>query len=410
MSKKKLNHLFITYDGLLDPLGKSQIIPYLKSLGNYERKINVLSFEKKERIKTQNIISIRKDLSKSNLYWKYNKFSENFGKVGKINDLIKMLIISFYIVSFKNIKVVHCRSHIPSLVGFILKKIFKIKLVFDFRGLWIEERFDYGIWSKKNLLHRLYYKIFKKLELKILNNSDYIICLTNSIKPYLKKLSENRVPIEVIPCCADFNFFIKKKISKNIIRKKLKIRKDDFVIGYAGSINQVYLIKKMILFFINLRKKNKNLVFIFVTTQINEIKKIIDNNFSKEIYKSIKIFKSDREKIPFYLSSFDLMMCFIKKTFSRKAMSPTKMFESFAAGIPFVCNKGIGDVDSILNKYKTGVVIDIKNINKDKKNLKIFEKCKKIKSANIVKTTRPHYDVNFARAKYNHIYNFLEHE
>ena len=47
---------------------------------------------------------------------------------------------------------------------------------------------------------------------------------------------------------------------------------------------------------------------------------------------------------------------------------------------------------------------------KDKQNLKIFEKCQKITSSNIVKTTRPHYDVNFARAKYNHIYNFLEHE
>ena len=49
-------------------------------------------------------------------------------------------------------------------------------------------------------------------------------------------------------------------------------------------------------------------------------------------------------------------------------MSPTKMFESFAnvVFLLFVI-KGIGDVDSILNKYKTGALIEIKNINNTKK-------------------------------------------
>ena len=151
-------------------------------------------------------------------------------------------------------------------------------------------------------------------------------------------------------------------------------------------------------------------MFIFVTTQINEINKIIDNNFDKKIYQTIKVFKADREKIPFYLSSLDLMLCFIKKTFSRTAMSPTKMFESFAAGVPFVCNKGIGDVDSILNKYKTGALIEIKNINNTKKNLKLLQNCKTIKPSNIIKKTKSHYDIIFARARYNHVYNLLENE
>ena len=321
-----------------------------------------------------------------------------------------MLAISIYIIQSQNIKIIHCRSHIPSLIGLVLKKIFKVKLIFDFRGLWVEERFDYGIWNKKNFLHKLYYKIFKYLELKILNNSDYIVCLTNSIKPYLNKLLVKKVPIAVIPCCADYNFFKKKKISKNKSIKILKINKDSFVIGYVGSINKVYLIKKMILFIENLKKKKKNLMFIFVTTQINEINKIIDRNFDKKIYQTIKVFKADRESVPFYLSSLDLMLCFIKKTFSRTAMSPTKMFESFAAGVPFVCNKGIGDVDSNLNKYKTGALIEIKNINNTKKNLKLLQNCKTIKPSNIIKKTKSHYDIIFARARYNHVYNLLENE
>ena len=148
---------------------------------------------------------------KKNIVWKFSKFSKNFGKLGKIYDLIKMLYISLFIIKKKNIQIVHCRSHIPALVGFLLKKIFNIKLIFDFRGLWIEERFDYKIWDKKNYLNILIYKFFKNLESSILNKSDFIVCLTYAVEPYLKKIvKKNKVPIEIIPCCAEYGFFKKK--------------------------------------------------------------------------------------------------------------------------------------------------------------------------------------------------------
>ena len=216
MKKKKFHHLFITYDGLLDPLGRSQIIPYLKSIAKSERKIKIISFEKNRNVEFKKINLMRQDLIKSNIIWKYKNFSENYGKIGKIYDLIKMFFYSLFAILTTKIQIVHCRSHVPAIVGFFLKKFFKIKLVFDFRGLWIEERFDYNIWNKKIFLHKLYYRFFKKLESKILNNSDYIVCLTNSVKPYLNKILYKKVPIEIIPCCADYNFFKKK----NILRRQ----------------------------------------------------------------------------------------------------------------------------------------------------------------------------------------------
>ena len=278
--------------------------------------------------------------------------------------------------------------------------------------MWIEERFDFKIWDKKNILDNFYFKIFKLLEVNILKTSDYIVCLTNSIKPYLNKIVKKKVPIEIIPCCADYDFFKRNKkiYYKNKVKKMLNLKKSVSIIGYSGSINEIYLIKKMILFFLFLEKKNKNLIFIFVTHQIGELKKIINNNFDKEVYKKIKIFKSDRKKIPIFLSSFDLMISFIKNTFSRKAMSPTKMFESFAMGVPFLCNSGIGDVDFILKKHKSGGIINIKKNIYNKKSFDLFNRCKKINSNLIIKKTKPFYDIAFAQKKYNYIYNFLEND
>ena len=190
----------------------------------------------------------------------------------------------------------------------------------------------------------------------------------------------------------------------------MKLEKNTPVIGYAGSINKIYLIEKMIDFFKSLQKKNKKLIFIIVTHQTNEVKKIINENSNIKINKNIKIFKADREKIPLFLSSFDLTLCFIKKTFSRSAMSPTKMFESFAVGIPFICNKGIGDVDLILKKHKVGTLVDLKGEISSKKNFIFYKKCKKIKSSYIINQTKPFYDISFAKDRYNYIYNVLEND
>ena len=52
--------------------------------------------------------------------------------------------------------------------------------------------------------------------------------------------------------------FLKKKIYKNKAKKILKLGKNTSVIGYAGSINKIYLIQKMIDFYKIYRKRIKN--------------------------------------------------------------------------------------------------------------------------------------------------------
>ena len=44
--------LYISYDGISEPLGQSQIIPYLKKL-SYDNDIHLITYEKKSYIKKQ---------------------------------------------------------------------------------------------------------------------------------------------------------------------------------------------------------------------------------------------------------------------------------------------------------------------------------------------------------------------
>ena len=45
--------LYFSYDGLLDPLGQSQIVPYVSAISAAGHSVTIVSYEKVERTKEQ---------------------------------------------------------------------------------------------------------------------------------------------------------------------------------------------------------------------------------------------------------------------------------------------------------------------------------------------------------------------
>ena len=88
--------LYITYDGILDQLGQSQILPYVKDISNSQGKVVILSFEK-THILDKNIDSANSDIFNSNIIWKGLKFTSRLGLIGKIWDLLKMYNYAFFL-------------------------------------------------------------------------------------------------------------------------------------------------------------------------------------------------------------------------------------------------------------------------------------------------------------------------
>ena len=52
--KNKKNIFYFTYDGLFDPLGLSQIVPYLLLI-NEHHNLEVISFEKRNKLNDTNL-------------------------------------------------------------------------------------------------------------------------------------------------------------------------------------------------------------------------------------------------------------------------------------------------------------------------------------------------------------------
>ena len=123
--------LYITYDGLTDPLGQSQILPYLKGLSKYGYRFTVLSFEKKERFQ-KNAGMIKLLTAESNISWVPLPFTTRPPLLSKFYDAVRMKSKAVVLHKSVQFDMVHCRSYIAADVGLYLKQKFGVKFFFSF--------------------------------------------------------------------------------------------------------------------------------------------------------------------------------------------------------------------------------------------------------------------------------------
>jgi glycosyltransferase involved in cell wall biosynthesis len=351
--------LYITYDGLLDPLGPSQILPYIKDISKHQDEVIVVSFEKSERL-LHGKDDLLSDLQNYSIEWKPLLFTKGMGFLGKLLDLSRMYLKAFIITFKYNIRVVHTRSHAPAQVGLFVKRITKAKFVFDFRGLWVNERVDKGGWDLNRFFHRLQYKYYKRVERKLLVQSDHVVVLTNKVVDEVMRLgSIEKSRITVIPCCADYSHFpLSTDTHKIDARILLGIPADAFVLGYLGSIGKMYLLDRFFHLFklaVNVRKDCHALL---ITRDTFALKQLMKSYLTPELSSRIHIKSASRDEVPVFLPAMNIMVSFILSTYARQGSSPTKMAESFAMGIPVIANPGVGDVKQVVAQIDGGCVVD----------------------------------------------------
>jgi glycosyltransferase involved in cell wall biosynthesis len=343
---------------MTDPLGQSQVLPYLCGLSKKGFEFDLISFEKPDKYSLHKALieSICKD---NKINWHPQKYTKNPPVLSTIYDLLKMKKLANNLHHQKKFDVVHCRSYIPAIVGRALKLKHQIYFIFDMRGFWVDERVEGKIWNLKNPIFNFIYKYFKKIEIKLFTSADYIISLTNAAIPQINKIrGENKENICVIPCCVDDNHFDYNTIpqDKTIqLKTSLGFLNDDFILCYLGSISTWYMPDKMLDFFKILKSKKANAKFLFIT---HEKPNLIQNlALSKDIKLSDLVFQSaNRTELPPLLSISDVTIYFIMPSFSKIASSPTKKAELLCMGIPAVCNDGIGDTSKIMEDNKSGFI------------------------------------------------------
>ena len=352
--------LYISYDGLTDPLGQAQVLPYLAGLSALGHRVTVLSCEKPQRMHTQGQ-RIRGLCAAAGIRWRPLNYHKRPPILSSALDAAALQRSAIALHRREPFDLVHCRSYVPARAGLGLKRRFGVKFLFDMRGFWPDEKVEGNNWNLANPLYRLVYRYFKRLESRLLRGADHIISLTEAGMAQLltrPELAHVPAPITVIPCCVDFAHFpLAGADSKRAARERLGIAPDDAVLAYLGSLGSWYMRDEMLDFFKVYAARRGAARFLFVTP--DEPQPIRAAATARGIDSDrLIIVPATRDEVPELLAAADLGIFFIRPVFSKTASSPTKMGEMLAVGLPIVTNAGVGDVAAQVADMRCGIAIE----------------------------------------------------
>ena len=357
-----LHVLFLSYDGMTDPLGQSQVIPYLKGLTAAGYRFTLVSCDKKENY-IKGKTRVLQTLSGFPIEWVSIPYHKNPPVLSSVYDAWKMKCVVKAIHKKDPFHLVHTRPGVPTIIGLWMKKKWDVKFLNDIRGFWADERVDGGMWNRANPLFNLIYKFFKHHEAACIERADYNVCLTYKAKEIIhgwKHIKGQPVPLKVITCSVDLKLFNRDTIPKEVqqnFQKQLGIEENDLVFSYLGSIGGWYLTNEMMNLCKAIIDEIPTAKFLFISPhRHNDI--FAAAKAAGVPDKNLFITAAARNEVPVWLSLSNYSFFFIKPCFSKLSSSPTKHGEIMAMGIPIITNSGVGDVDEIIKQYNGGIIIN----------------------------------------------------
>ncbi|HEX8193636.1 MAG TPA: glycosyltransferase [Allosphingosinicella sp.] len=400
--------LYVTYDGITDPLGRSQVLPYLTGLSKRGHHITILSCEKPER-EVKDGARIRALCDAAGIEWRPIRYHKKPPVLSSAYDAAMLRRAAERLHRAEPFDIVHCRSYIPGIAGMHLKRKFGVRFLFDMRGFWPDEKVEGKSWPQTNPVFRRVYRWFKSLEAELLTGADHIISLTYEGKRQLltrPQLQPDGAEITVIPCCVDFTHFpLVAPSDRERGRQALGIAGDARVLVYLGSLGSWYMLDEMLDFFRVMAERDPKAVFLFVTHDTPE--SILAAARTRGVPEGKLVVRgASREEVPVFMAAADVGIFFIAPVFSKKASSPTKMGEMLAIGLPLVTNGGVGDVAQIVEETGCGVAIESFDEGSYREALDRIEAMVPAPEAQREKAL-PWFDVEIGIARYDAVYESL---
>jgi glycosyltransferase involved in cell wall biosynthesis len=348
-----MNHasLYICYFPTDEPLVHTQVLPYLRGVARAGVRMHLLTFEKRNWWRKGELArrrELKRELAARGVNWHALKYHKRPSVAATSFDIVSGAIYSAWLMVRHRIDIVHARAHVPGVIGLALKLAMRAKLIFDLRGLMAEEYVDNGVWSEGSLPFRM----AKNAERALLKFSDRIVVLTETLKSALTEPPNVSVPagkVFVIPCCTDLTQY-------ELGESDAEARSTSLTLVYVGSLMGRYMLREMIAFFKVLQARRSGSRFLILTrANKTEVESAFENQGVDP--GSYSIISAESRLVPALISAGDFAISFVKPTHAVIGMSPTKIGEYLAAGLPVVATRG-GDVDSVLLSQGAGVVVD----------------------------------------------------
>jgi glycosyltransferase involved in cell wall biosynthesis len=262
----------------------------------------------------------------------------------------------YRLIKKEKVKVIHAFCTPAGSIAYLLCKITGTKLVIDSYEPHAEAMVENGSWKKTSLA----YKILFALEKKQSKRASFIISAAEGMKQYAKEKYGIEIRSHFIkPACVNLQQFFPHEKNETLL-KELGLD-NKIVCVYAGKLGGIYL-KDEVFNFIKTCSDywKNNFRFLMLT---NATREEINSEIKRAgIPDDVVISKFvSHHQIPEYLSLGDFAINPVKPVPTKRYCTSIKDGEYWAMGLPVIISPNISEDSAIIEKEKTGVVLDFSN-------------------------------------------------
>jgi glycosyltransferase involved in cell wall biosynthesis len=351
----RMRSLFLTYDGLLSPLGQSQILPYLRGLRGKGHRISILSFER-PIVTVAARAQLRDELAGEGIAWRALRYHKAPTIAATAFDIVQGVLVARRMIRCHNIDLLHARSYVPMLMALLVAG--RRKVVFDMRGFWADERIDGNLWTRTRPTHKLLHRLAKGLERWGLRRADHVVILTHAAHRVLGDIpgvAKPLPPVSVIRTCVDLARF-GPAADKAVARRALGLPATPIVV-YQGQVGTWYLLQEMAAFIRRAKLRWPQLLFLILAPDEHEFIRRICAAAGLVEGAEFRVEALAHGEVARWVAAADGAVFLIRPSYGKLGSCPTKLGECMACGIPVVANAGVGDVADIISEHRIGSVV-----------------------------------------------------
>jgi len=281
------------------------------------------------------------------------KGSNSFRRILSWIDFeIKLLFLSRKKIKKPDVIICSSLSLITILNGYIFKKRFKSKLIFEIRDIWPLTIIEEGGYSKRNL----FVKVLGWIERFGYKNADIIVGTMPNLSEHVQKICGKTTKCHCVPFGFDPSLYeIQESLPEDYIEKYIPQNK--FIVGYAGSIGVTNALEPLLMCASKMRD-DKRIHFILLGDGdlLEEYKKRTLNlpniTFVPKVKKT-QVQEFLRHCHVLYFSVHDSKVW-------RYGLSLNKLIDYMLAGKPIIAS--YSGYPSMINEAQCGIFVPAKDV------------------------------------------------
>jgi glycosyltransferase involved in cell wall biosynthesis len=336
--------IYITRNGLLEPLGQSQVMAYLRGLAKGYR-ITLITYEKAaDRADEARMARMRAECETLGIRWLPQRFRASPKVIAPALSMLRMVWLLLRETRGQKARLIHARSYIPAAVALIVSRVTGVPFLFDMRALWPEELITAGRLRRGSWLHRA----IVAAERTCLARAGAVVSLTEAAVLHLRRIYPEALAghrIAVIPTCADLARFAPAASPPT-----------GRIIGCLGTVLSGWFRLDWLASFLAVAAARDPDARFELTTldDPRAVRAALDP--AGQLGARLTIAPSAPDKVQEVLQRQTASVMFFTDGLSKLGSSPTRMGEILGCGMPVLANDGVGDVAAIIRRHRVGVL------------------------------------------------------